>query len=42
MTTNPSSTPKAMTNKKIKNKTKSPQVAAEEHDIVDIHSKNTS
>jgi hypothetical protein len=33
---------KARTNKKIKNKTKTPQVAAEEHVIVDIPSKDTT
>jgi hypothetical protein len=30
-----------MTNKKIKNKTKTPQVATKKHDIVDILSEDT-
>jgi hypothetical protein len=32
---------KAKTNKKIKNETKTPQVAAKEHNIVNIHSEDT-
>ena len=39
MTTNPSSTRRPGQTKKIKNKTKSPQVAMKEHDIVDIPSR---
>ena len=37
----PSSNLKARTNKKIKNKTKTPQVVIKEHDIVDIPSEDT-